>query len=71
MRGHERRLRRLEGAGRRQVQDMSDEELDWELAEIVAPEFGISVETAAAQIPSGIYAENLARLLMEMEVARL
>lgn len=67
MRSLDRRLRRLEGASRRSLEDLSDEELTRELAEGFASILGRSVEDLVAEIPGWFGDGTADRLMRQLE----
>lgn len=67
MRSLDRRLRRLEGASRRSLEDLSDEELTRELAEGFAPILDPSVEDLIAEIPGWFGDGTAERLIWQLE----
>lgn len=67
MRSLDKRLRRLEGASRASVEDLSDEELTRELAEGFAPILGRSVEDLVAEIPGWFGDSTSDRLMRQLE----
>lgn len=67
MKSLDRRLRRLEGASRRPVEDLSDDELTRELAEGFAPILGRSVDALFAEIPGWFGDGTADRLMRQLE----
>lgn len=67
MRSLDRRLRRLEGASRRSIEDLSDEELTRELAEEFALILGRSVDALIAEIPGWFGDGTSDRLMRQLE----
>lgn len=67
MRILDRRLRRLEGASRRSVEELSDEEFTRELAEGFAQILGRSVDDLIVEIPGWFCNGTAQRLIWKLE----